>query len=56
MLKIRCKKHPRFSGVQSPKASCEACIYLWEVRNKAFERRLEVVEPVRKTDQKEESQ
>ena len=44
VLKLRCKRHPRYSGVQSPKASCEGCIYLWEVRQKAFERRLEVVE------------
>ena len=55
MLKLRCKRHPRYSGVQSPRAGCEGCVYLWEVRNKAFERRLEIVEPkkpetIQKTD------
>ena len=48
MLKLRCKKHKRYNGSASPRASCEGCVYLWEVRNKAFERRLEVVETTKK--------
>lgn len=25
MLKLLCKKHPRYDGEKSPRASCEAC-------------------------------
>lgn len=32
MLKIRCHKHPRYSGTASPRAACEACVQIYRFR------------------------
>ena len=32
MVKIRCKKHPRYTATQPPRASCAGCIELYELR------------------------
>jgi hypothetical protein len=33
MIKIRCKKHPRYKAMLPPKASCQACIEIYELVN-----------------------
>lgn len=33
MLTIYCAKHPRYNGRLMPRASCEPCKVLWEIRN-----------------------
>jgi hypothetical protein len=43
-LKIRCPRHPRYSGRRSPRASCQGCIELYNIRLKAQMLRLEIVE------------
>lgn len=35
MLTLRCRKHPRYTGKESPKASCPQCMFLWQVRQDA---------------------
>ena len=42
MLRIKCEKHPRFTGTSSPRASCEQCIALRELRFSALGARLHV--------------
>lgn len=44
MLHIRCAKHPRYNGRQSPRAGCWTCIALWEIRLKALKGHVEIVE------------
>ena len=31
MICFRCPKHPRYNGGREPKASCEACQWIWWV-------------------------
>ena len=33
MLTIYCPKHKHYTGKQAPRASCEPCKVLWEIRN-----------------------
>jgi hypothetical protein len=54
MLKLKCRKHPRYTGLQSPRASCPPCYELHVIRNQAFANRLEVVEPVKKVEETQE--
>lgn len=35
MLRLKCPKHPKYDGLQSPRASCQICISLWNLRFKA---------------------
>jgi len=44
MLVLKCPKHPRYNGTVSPRAACDPCIALWEIRMKAEVRRVIVVE------------
>jgi hypothetical protein len=32
MLTLKCKKHPKYLGVQTPRITCSACAYLYHVR------------------------
>lgn len=31
MIRLRCPKHPYYSGQKPPRASCEYCIAMWEI-------------------------
>jgi hypothetical protein len=44
MLKLKCAKHPRYAGKESPRAACHPCQVLYDVRIRAFEAHLKVVE------------
>lgn len=43
MLKLRCKRHPRYTGERSPRASCDPCKFLYEVRLRSIVERIEIV-------------
>jgi hypothetical protein len=43
MLRVQCKKHPRYTGERSPRASCEQCLTLHKLRLAAIEDRLTIV-------------
>lgn len=43
MLKLRCKRHPRYTGERIPRASCDECMDLYTLRLKAISSRLEIV-------------
>lgn len=32
MLKLKCKKHPKYAGKVSPRCSCAACYDIWVIR------------------------
>lgn len=32
MLKLSCPKHPKYQAVLSPRASCEPCKTLWDIK------------------------
>ena len=42
MLRLTCKKHPRYKANISPKANCEQCIFIWETKIKAERERVDV--------------
>lgn len=43
MLKLKCPKHPRYSGAESPRCSCAPCQIIQRLRLEAETNRLEVV-------------
>ena len=44
MLKLKCKKHPRYTAKLSPKCSCLPCQELYELRLRAEQEGLVVVD------------
>lgn len=42
MVQLSCKKHPRYKATDFPRASCEPCIKLYELKQMALANRLEV--------------
>jgi hypothetical protein len=32
MLKLTCPKHPKYKAVFSPKASCESCMAMYDIK------------------------
>ena len=42
MLTLKCKKHPRYTGKESPRAGCNQCYWLYIVRVQAEINRVEV--------------
>ena len=43
MLKLKCKKHPKYSGQMAPRASCEPCQYIFNARALAYTNHVVVV-------------
>lgn len=43
-LKLKCPRHSRYSGTDSPRASCEACMFIYQTRLKAEMNRVQVVD------------
>lgn len=35
MLTLRCRKHPRYNGKESPRASCLQCLFIYHARRDA---------------------
>ena len=48
MLILKCPKHPRYTGDRSPRAACQICIALWNLRIKAERDRIAIVQRTRK--------
>jgi hypothetical protein len=45
MLKLKCKKHPKYSGQVAPRASCSPCQYIFNARVLAYQNHVIVVVP-----------
>lgn len=43
MLKLKCQKHPRYTGMISPRASCQPCITIHHIRLMAEGGRVTIV-------------
>jgi hypothetical protein len=43
MLRLKCKRHPRYDGERSPRASCDYCLELYRIRCQAVMSRLVIV-------------
>ena len=37
-LRLQCKKHPRYDGKKEPRASCDGCQFVQELRVKMLNR------------------
>ena len=55
MLVLKCPRHPRYTGEQSPRASCLICIGLWKVRLQAEYNHVTVVVTSRRRVKVEEA-
>lgn len=42
MLRVKCLRHVRYSGATSPRAACEQCIAIRDLRFRALAARLNV--------------
>jgi hypothetical protein len=55
MLKLKCNRHPKYSGNKSPRASCEACVALYRIRLDAIRDRVQVVTNVKTVKEAQEA-
>jgi len=35
MLTLKCPRHPRYNGKESPRASCQQCLFIYHARRDA---------------------
>jgi len=45
MLKVKCEKHSRYSGLRPPRASCQPCMEIWKMREQARVSGCRIVDP-----------
>jgi len=42
MIKIACRKHPKYRALEEPRANCEECLELYAIKLQALKSRLQV--------------